>query len=335
MQYTSQEDWVTGHTESWSEHLDHLKDKHEIHGLEIGVWEGRSAIWFLTNLAYTHLTLVDHFDGFRTEEGRERYKTVLKNVATGGFVDRTEIVSKFSAEALLQLRMEERMFDFAYIDGSHHRLDAMEDALGAWRCLKPGGVIILDDFSWPDEQFDSMKHPRSAIEGFEALVAPEATTVHKDYQLIMRKHDDARPFHGVLKHDVTRVPVVFIADSAYEAPLTVAVLSVLKSWTKPHSDLTVCIIDLGLEHPCELENMVVNYGATFARFEASRDLFPSGMSTWAKLWLDELVPYERILYLDADVLVRSDVREILALGRETLLAAVSDFGIAGNFNAGA
>jgi predicted O-methyltransferase YrrM len=77
-------------------------------------------------------------------------------------------------------------FDFIYIDGSHMAEDVLEDAVLAWRLLKPGGLIIFDDYVWrldhPPE-----KRPRLAIDAFYRFYANQIEVVHNAYQLILRK----------------------------------------------------------------------------------------------------------------------------------------------------
>lgn len=48
--YKFTEDWFSGNIPLWTEVLAPFKGKPDIHYLEIGVWEGRSAIWVLENI---------------------------------------------------------------------------------------------------------------------------------------------------------------------------------------------------------------------------------------------------------------------------------------------
>lgn len=40
------------------------------------------------------------------------------------------------------------LFDLAYIDGSHLRLDVLSDAVMCWALLREGGLMVLDDYEW-------------------------------------------------------------------------------------------------------------------------------------------------------------------------------------------
>jgi hypothetical protein len=77
-------------------------------------------------------------------------------------------------------------FDAAYLDGSHIAADVLEDAVLTWRLLKPGGVLIFDDYRW-DLYRDSVRSPGPGIDAFLAGFAGQYDVLHKDYQVILRK----------------------------------------------------------------------------------------------------------------------------------------------------
>jgi predicted O-methyltransferase YrrM len=147
-------DWFSGHASVWEAEdgpLGSLLRRARtmpVSALEIGVWEGRSTVWLLERLCAipgSRLVSVDHFDSGETEEGRARFGRVLHNTRSLAALA-LELRPGWSSDVLTKLRHEERVFDLAYIDGSHHRLDTMEDAISAWRCLRDGGVLIFDDY---------------------------------------------------------------------------------------------------------------------------------------------------------------------------------------------
>jgi predicted O-methyltransferase YrrM len=61
------------------------------------------------------------------------------------------------------------MFHFIYVDGAHSASSTLEDSLMAWWRLRPGGVLIWDDYSW---KWDCRKRkrylarPKIAIDAF-------------------------------------------------------------------------------------------------------------------------------------------------------------------------
>lgn len=55
--------------------------------------------------------------------------------------------------ALMALLHEGAEFDFVYIDASHTHSDTLLDAMLTWRMVATGGVVVFDDYQWPN-------HPR-------------------------------------------------------------------------------------------------------------------------------------------------------------------------------
>ena len=92
----------------------------------------------------------------------------------------------FSGEILRKFPCEPT-FDFIYIDGSHYSKDVLEDAVLSWRLLKPGGVIIFDDFNWTVEgtELRDLKNPRTGIEAFCHVFQPQILSVYN--QLVIQK----------------------------------------------------------------------------------------------------------------------------------------------------
>lgn len=56
-------------------------------------------------------------------------------------------------------------FDFIYVDGDHHGLQIVKDAINAWACLKVGGVLGFDDYLWWDSH-SANDLPKPAIDAF-------------------------------------------------------------------------------------------------------------------------------------------------------------------------
>ena len=49
------------------------------------------------------------------------------------------------------------MFDIIYIDGNHEPEYVLEDAVLSFRKLKPGGIIIFDDYTFICDGINSTK----------------------------------------------------------------------------------------------------------------------------------------------------------------------------------
>jgi len=119
--------------------------------LEIGSFEGRSAIFFLNLLPLSRMTCIDTFAGSPNHVSDPAYEPILRGLEgrfdrnTADFRDRIVKMKMQSAAALDLLASNSREFDIIYIDGSHRRDDVLADTILSWRLLKMDGIIIWDD----------------------------------------------------------------------------------------------------------------------------------------------------------------------------------------------
>jgi predicted O-methyltransferase YrrM len=174
-------DWASGNFGNWAKLLVHLRE-HKSRGLEIGSWEGRSAVFFLEYLPRCRLTCVDTFEGSAEHpkgsvDGIEHRFDA--NIATyGSRVEKIKMPSHAALAAMVEAR---RAFDFVYVDGSHKADDVWIDSTLSWTLLKEGGVIIWDDYEW----YGHADPPRPAIDRFLQQYRPEI--LHKGYQIAAKK----------------------------------------------------------------------------------------------------------------------------------------------------
>ena len=181
--YRFSEDWVSDNSANWERVLSGFKAKANTHALEIGSFEGRSAIWFLENVltdSTASITCVDIWVG--------AYEKLFdENVKAYGQSNKLVKIKSRSDEALRKLNRDS--FDFIYIDGSHLAKDVLVDAVLAWDLLKPGGYIIFDDYNWygPRSWLVPNFTPKIAVDAFVNIFDPYLEVIYKDYQLVVRK----------------------------------------------------------------------------------------------------------------------------------------------------
>jgi len=182
--YDFTEDWFTGNVPFWKIAMVSFQGKPNLHYLEIGLYEGRSAIWMLENVL-THptarLTGIDIFTGLL----KERY---LANIEKSGFAHKVTTIVGPSQEELRKFPLNS--FDIVYIDGSHAADDVLEDAILGWRLLKAGGLLVFDDYRWKLEK-PREKTPKLAIDIFFRLYGKHFDVIHNAYQVILRKKPKA------------------------------------------------------------------------------------------------------------------------------------------------
>jgi hypothetical protein len=183
--YIFSEDWVTRHETRWARVLGHLKDKPNMRALEIGSYEGRSAVWFLENILTdpsSEIVCVDIFN-------RDYEVNFDQNMRHFG-----SKVKKIRAPSQLALRgLEPASYDFAYIDGSHTSKDTLIDAVLTWDLMKPGGIIIIDDYLWENgkaELNNDAFTPQLGINTFLNVFEPYLDVIERGSQIILRKRFD-------------------------------------------------------------------------------------------------------------------------------------------------
>ncbi|KAF9223799.1 glycosyltransferase family 8 protein [Gyrodon lividus] len=343
-EFTSTQDWFTFNISSWRDLFPLIASK-EPRALEIGSWEGRSAVFLLSTLCATggELVCVDHFDLMGTAEGRERYRKIMHNLALTGRPAR--VLPQFSVPALYNLLQEEMNknhdagFDWIYIDGSHRADDTLLDAELAWRLARRGCIFIFDDYHWTEQPVESLHHPRRGIDAFLALHAGQYIRLSTDpeqYQMVLQKTIPMRigflleEERGKSAEDAFGygINVALAVDWAYAMPAAVTLRSIVE---KTQKRITLFVIDCGLsgEDKKKIEtSLPIRQDVTLLFVELPPNPLASKMgAVWAKIDMIKCLPVQRVLYLDADTLICRDLEELWTTDLEgRSLAAVPDVG---------
>jgi SAM-dependent methyltransferase len=185
-------DWVSLHLPIWTRILARFRES-DADVLEIGSWEGRSAVFFCEFLPRCRVTCVDTFGGgaehhLNPKESRElpfiecRFDANLR-----AYEGRVTKLKSPSVAALDQLGQAGTGFDIIYVDGSHLRDDVMIDTLLAWRILRPGGVLLWDDYGNFDGRLDK-EGVYPAVNAFLRWHAGDLTLLHRGYQVIVQRN---------------------------------------------------------------------------------------------------------------------------------------------------
>ncbi len=345
--FTPSQDWFSGNIPSWEVLLPLVKSS-KPRALEIGSWEGRSAVFTMERLckANGELVCIDHFDLFQTEAGRERYRVLTRNLELAGGSSR--IIPAFSVQGIYQLLCEEASspnpgFDWIYVDGSHEADDTFLDGELVWRLARPGAIMIFDDYRWNQEPEDSHHHPKLGIDLFLQLHRGQFERLSSDtqYQMVIRKSTEQRiGFLPTTTSQLTErqgsvkieygIHIAFVSDSSYALPTAVAIHTLLQH---THSRITLHIVDCGLTQlDRERIQQTVSSAKTADATIVFRDLPESSLAgamgnVWGKFDVISILPVERVLYLDADILVRSSLAALWETDlKGHTIGAVQDIG---------
>jgi Methyltransferase domain len=141
-------DWATWHFANWVKFLRPLQMR-PVRVLEIGSWEGRSALFFLNYFPASQLVCVDTFGG-NIEHMRNPHFAALipeteqrfdANVAA--FTGRVEKIKGTSADVLPRLGIAGRRFNIVYVDANHRAANVYADGALAWPMVERAGIVIF------------------------------------------------------------------------------------------------------------------------------------------------------------------------------------------------
>ena len=190
-QYTK--DWFKCGPQVWGQLIPHLPARKNF--LEIGSFEGRSAVWTIENMVEDggEIYCIDTWEG-----GDEHTPEDMTGVEERFHQNITLVRSKFPNRAVVSLRgtsveglagllAHKKQFDFIYIDGSHIAKDVLTDACMAWPLLKDKGFMVFDDYMWRPPGFTQLQRPKIALDTFINIFEDELIVTHVGYQLIVRK----------------------------------------------------------------------------------------------------------------------------------------------------
>lgn len=178
-------DWTSGNFDVWRRHIG---GRPVASVLEIGSWEGRSAIFFLEYCAPCSITCIDTFAGAPEHADMPSLSSIEQNFDANlaPYGARVEKIKSGSLSALTKLVEQNRTYDLVYVDGSHARDDVLVDSVLGWRLLALDGLMIWDDYRWGAERPDH-ERPQRAVEAFLSMHADEIEIVHVNGQVLARK----------------------------------------------------------------------------------------------------------------------------------------------------
>jgi len=142
-------------------------------GAEIGVWKGDFSQVLLDRAQPKTLHLIDPWRfvsgrphlwyGGAKARDQDAMDAIYSDVCRRFRDDARVIVHRASSDKLLEL-VQSGSLDWAYIDGDHSRESVLRDLHLCWEAVRPGGLLLGDDFAWRDA--DGSQPVRLAIAEF-------------------------------------------------------------------------------------------------------------------------------------------------------------------------
>ena len=133
--------------------------------LEIGSYEGRSAIFFLEQFPDSKIFCIDTWGG--SDEQYNLNTEIIEHNFDVNLVKYKNLnrMKKFKLNSNDFFIKNKEMFDLIYIDGDHSSNQVSLDINNAWKFLNHKGILILDDYLW--WFYKNLKmNPSAAINNF-------------------------------------------------------------------------------------------------------------------------------------------------------------------------
>ena len=190
LKYTN--DWFSHNITTW---VSIFKKKNienqKLNILEIGSYEGLSAVFFLNFFKNSNLTCIETFKG-SDEHSDINFETVKENFKSNVELYKNRITlfegtSDFFFKNKINVNKKD-MYDIIYIDGSHHHDDVLNDAFNSFELLNNNGMIIFDDFL--KKYYKNINQdPIKAILNFINKNKHCIDIVNVNYQIVIKKNN--------------------------------------------------------------------------------------------------------------------------------------------------
>ncbi len=170
----------------------------------------------------------------------------------------------------------------------------------------------------------------------------------KELQVVRFEHTEPESrVHPLPEPAITGpiIPVVFAADNNYVPMVSTTLVSMLEHITPGNVyDVSILHRDISWENQHDMRQMVERYPDVHLRFINVADHIDRydlttnnahiSVETYYRFLIQDLLPfYDKVLYLDSDLIVQRDVAELFATDvSQMLLAATRDVDYLGNLN---
>ena len=154
--------------------------------LEIGSYEGRSAIFFLKNFYDSNITCVDTWCG-SDEHKSVNFELIEENFDLNtSFYQSNKTLLKYKMTSNEFFEINNKNFDLIFVDGDHSSNQVKVDLINSWNILKSGGYLILDDYMWWFYK-DLKKNPSTPINNFIKENILNISKLNIWHQVIIKK----------------------------------------------------------------------------------------------------------------------------------------------------
>ena len=133
--------------------------------LEIGSFEGRSAIFFTNLYRNSLISCVDTWEGSDEHKNFNFFKIENNFNNNTKYLVKSNRLKKYKKTSDIFFSENNILFDLIYIDGDHSSEQLCKDIYNSWKFLKKNGILVVDDYVWWFYK-DIFKNPAFTINKF-------------------------------------------------------------------------------------------------------------------------------------------------------------------------
>jgi predicted O-methyltransferase YrrM len=188
-------DWFSRNVSIWREKLSTLANISDANILEIGSFEGRSAVWLADHILVGTGAKIHCVDLWSEPATEARFD---ENVRKSSLYSGCSFVKIKGPSRDILRDLGDRRFDFIYIDGEHYAPTIMIELVFSIQHISDQGIVAVDDYDLPSGL--SLQHytlggnaqakdypPSQAIDAFLELFQNEIEVLFSGHQLIFKK----------------------------------------------------------------------------------------------------------------------------------------------------
>ena len=182
------EDWFSGNIPHWVDAFEWcgIDRNDDLYILEIGSFQGRSALFFAEYFPLAKIDCVDTWAGSDEHEENDAV-SALEDVFKTNLKGYSNLQMHIMTSWEYFLNSDSAGYDIIYVDGSHRATDVLLDLVSSFYRLRRGGLLMLDDYLWK-HYGKAYKNPCTAINAFYKIFETELEVVRFGYQVYLRKH---------------------------------------------------------------------------------------------------------------------------------------------------
>lgn len=162
--------------------------------LQIGVYTGNASMWLFDNLLNNSDSVLVDVDMWESSD-EPIYHEMNWPAVEGLYDSRTQVareskkIIKYKGTSDSFFKNNDQTYDFIYIDGDHSAYQVLKDAVAAYECLNPNGILAFDDYLWTSS-LGPLNEPGMAIDAVSKIYEGKLNLLHQKYQCWYRKHGD-------------------------------------------------------------------------------------------------------------------------------------------------